>query len=160
MTSLRIQNTQKCEVKIFVVTWLWLFCRTGSKTKIQTVEMVQKQKTNLCSEKTPGGLSSFPSSTLISGRCTSRHKLLSGQWRRWVLMFLVFLVVKLLWSVTECLYFSSEYLNNNQCLPHQSRHIQLILCLSGWSIQRPGTLGQTERWRERLHFPRPCLFCC
>lgn len=52
--------------------------------------MDQKQRTNLCSEKTPGGLSSSPSSTLTSGRCTSRHKPPSGQWRRWVLIFCYF----------------------------------------------------------------------
>lgn len=39
---------------------------------------------NLCFKKTPDGLSFSPYVTLRSGRCTSRLRPPSGQWRRWV----------------------------------------------------------------------------
>lgn len=73
------------------------FFRMASETK--TVEMVQRQRTSLCSGKTSGGLSSSPSSTPTSGRCTSRPRPLSGRWRRWVSGWLY--LVSVYWTLVK-----------------------------------------------------------
>lgn len=82
-----VKYRTKCEVKMCLFA-SWALCRMALKIKTQTASMVQRQRKNLCSGKTPDGLSSSPFSTPTSGRCTSRHRHLSGQWRRYVSILL------------------------------------------------------------------------
>lgn len=65
-----------------MLNWALFLCRMAWKTSPQSGKKVQVLRRNLCCRRIPDALSSSPSSTPTSGRCTSRPRPPSGQWKR------------------------------------------------------------------------------
>lgn len=140
---------------------------------IQPARMTLRHRMNLCSERTPGGLSSSPFSTRTSGRCTNKPRPPSGRWRRCVLQFLCFidchnfaLFMGSFWVVSNRL--DAAAVSRSVYILYHHLQMQWTswdrcafdLCLLGRSIQRLTTLGPFEARGKTLYLPRPGFLCC
>lgn len=65
-----------------ILNWALFLCRMAWKTSPQSGKKVRVLRRNLCCRRIPDALSSSPSSTPTSGRCTSRPRPPSGRWKR------------------------------------------------------------------------------